>query len=74
MRKISIALVILIISTLIPFMPTYAEPNDSGFIRIETGETHVLAIRADGTVWAWGENSFGSLGDGTRINRYVPTQ
>ena len=27
-----------------------------------SGETHTLALRADGTVWAWGSNVFGQLG------------
>jgi alpha-tubulin suppressor-like RCC1 family protein len=26
---------------------------------------HGLAVRSDGTVWAWGDNQFGELGDGT---------
>ena len=29
------------------------------------GFVHSLAIRADGTVWAWGWNDYGQLGDGT---------
>jgi alpha-tubulin suppressor-like RCC1 family protein len=28
-----------------------------------------LALKSDGTVWAWGLNSHGELGDGTSINR-----
>ena len=33
---------------------------------------HVLALAADGTVWAWGSNSRGQLGDGTTIDRTAP--
>ena len=33
-----------------------------------------LAINGDGTLWAWGRNNLGSLGDGTNFHRYVPYQ
>ncbi|MDI6911825.1 ankyrin repeat domain-containing protein [Nocardioides sp.] len=32
------------------------------------------ALKSDGTVWAWGENEYGELGDGTRIDRALPVQ
>ena len=32
-------------------------PEDSGFIAIAAGDGHALALRNDGTVLAWGENS-----------------
>lgn len=35
---------------------------------------HSLALRADGTVWAWGLNNYGQLGDGTTTNRSTPVQ
>jgi alpha-tubulin suppressor-like RCC1 family protein len=35
---------------------------------------HVLGIQSDGTLWAWGDNSYGQLGDGTTTTRTVPTQ
>jgi hypothetical protein len=34
---------------------------------------HSLALKADGTVWTWGYNGAGQLGDGTTTNRLVPT-
>lgn len=36
--------------------------------------SHSLAVKSDGTVWAWGNNSLGQLGDGTTTNRYTPVQ
>ena len=38
------------------------------------GDHHTLAIREDGTVWAWGRNSDGQLGDGSTTNRPLPVQ
>jgi len=41
---------------------------------IAAGENHVLALKSDGTVWAWGFNSQGQLGDGTDKSRSTPAQ
>ena len=38
------------------------------------GEGHSLGIRTDGTLWAWGDNTYGQLGDNTLTDRLVPTQ
>ncbi len=37
-------------------------------------EGHGLAVRSDGTVWAWGDNDNGDLGDGTTDGRLAPVQ
>jgi alpha-tubulin suppressor-like RCC1 family protein len=36
-----------------------------GVTAISAGDQHSLALRDDGTVWAWGLNEFGELGDGS---------
>ncbi len=38
------------------------------------GDLHSLAMKSDGTVWAWGWNEHGQLGDGTNTNRKTPVQ
>jgi alpha-tubulin suppressor-like RCC1 family protein len=35
---------------------------------------HGLEVRSDGTVWTWGDNRFGQLGDGTTTSRLAPVQ
>ena len=35
---------------------------------------HTMAIRTDGSLWAWGNNEYGQLGDGTTINRFEPVK
>ncbi|MDH4163107.1 MAG: RCC1 repeat-containing protein [Nitrospirota bacterium] len=39
---------------------------------VSAGAGFSLALRQDGTVWAWGVNSYGQLGDGTTAHRKVP--
>ncbi|HEY6503701.1 MAG TPA: hypothetical protein VIZ28_07005 [Chitinophagaceae bacterium] len=36
------------------------------------GSYHSLALKNDGTVWTWGDNFYGQLGDGTSAERSVP--
>ena len=42
--------------------------------QIEAGNSHTIALKSDGTVWAWGSNSDGQLGDGTYTDRKTPVQ
>lgn len=42
--------------------------------QVDGGYGHSLALRDDGTVWAWGANTFGQLGDGTGTDRLDPVQ
>lgn len=48
--------------------------NLSGVTAIAAGGNHSLAVKSDGTVWAWGENGSGQLGDGTTSMRLSPVQ
>jgi len=41
---------------------------------VSCGGHHALAIKLDGTLWAWGRNDHGQLGDGTTIDRSSPVQ
>ena len=43
-------------------------------IQVDGGESHSLALRSDGCVFAWGDNQFGQLGDGTTTDRNAPTK
>ncbi len=36
--------------------------------------SHTLALKDDGTLWAWGFNTFGQLGDGSTADSYLPVQ
>lgn len=42
--------------------------------QINTGYSHTLAIKKDGSLWAWGNNVFGQLGDGTEVFKTSPVR
>lgn len=42
--------------------------------KIAGGEAHVMALKNDQSLWAWGANSNAQLGDSSEVNRLVPTQ
>lgn len=41
---------------------------------VSAGSTHCLAVASDGSVWAWGTNAFGELGDGTATASAIAVQ
>lgn len=43
-------------------------------ISVNCGAYFTAAIKADGTLWMWGDNKMGQLGDGTTRNRSVPVK
>lgn len=51
-----------------------AVPGLDHVTAIAAHANHCLALKRDGTVWAWGRNNFSQLGDGTTTHRDVPVQ
>lgn len=49
-------------------------PGLTDVIAICTGSLSSYALKSDGTVWAWGYNAFGNLGNGTTNQSNVPVQ
>ena len=48
--------------------------TSSDLTQVAAGLVHVLAVRSDATVWAWGANWKGELGDGSTTERSEPVQ
>lgn len=41
---------------------------DTNWVFVGAGDQHDLAIMKDGTLWGWGTNQHGEIGDGTSNN------
>ena len=46
-------------------MPAVPVPGMTDITALSGGGDHLLALDSDGTLWSWGSNSYGQLGDGT---------
>ena len=61
------------------YLPVYVNGTDpetdlTEIIEVAAGKQHSVALRSDGTVWAWGENEFGQLGNNTLSDQKKPVQ
>ena len=48
------------------------QPESGGVLQAAAGHAHTMAIRYDGSLWTWGSNWAGQLGDGTMEDRDTP--
>jgi alpha-tubulin suppressor-like RCC1 family protein len=49
-----------------------ATPAGVTFTTVEAGNTYSLALASDGSIYAWGMNYAGTLGDGSQTDRATP--
>jgi alpha-tubulin suppressor-like RCC1 family protein len=54
--------------------PALTVPKPGDRPTIAAGLSHSLAIKSDGSLWAWGSNGSGQLGDNTTEDRNMPTR
>ena len=47
---------------------------DNDWSDVAAGSDFTLALKSDGSLWAWGDNTVGQLGDGTTQKRNRPVQ
>jgi alpha-tubulin suppressor-like RCC1 family protein len=59
------------ISTNLPIQET---SKTSDWLQVAAGSEHTIGVRSTGTLWTWGSNSDGQLGNGLPAVHRVPTQ
>jgi alpha-tubulin suppressor-like RCC1 family protein len=48
--------------------------TENDWVKVETGDNHSLSQKVDNSLWAWGDNLDGQVGDGTRQDKRLPLQ
>jgi uncharacterized repeat protein (TIGR02543 family) len=61
-------------STTDSLVPIQIGETTTSWKSVFVGSWHTVAICTDGTLWAWGSNHSGQVGDNTTINRHRPVQ
>jgi alpha-tubulin suppressor-like RCC1 family protein len=64
-------LLLFLISSLLLILPSNASAVEA---MVSAGREHSLALKKDGTVWSWGKNTQGQLGDGSVEHSLTPVQ
>lgn len=54
--------------------PVQTIAGGTNWKQVSCGQIHTAAIKTDGTLWIWGDNTNGALGDNTTTNRSSPVQ
>ncbi|MCL1874885.1 MAG: InlB B-repeat-containing protein [Synergistaceae bacterium] len=50
------------------------DPDGNDWLSVVAGSDYTIALKTDGSLWAWGRNSDGQLGDGTNTDRLAPVR
>jgi len=54
--------------------PVQTITGGTNWKQVAGGTLHTAAIKTDGTLWTWGDNEYGELGDNTVTNKSSPVQ
>lgn len=54
--------------------PVQTVAGGNNWKQVACGSFHTAAIKTDGTLWLWGQNNNGELGDNTTTNKSSPVQ
>jgi alpha-tubulin suppressor-like RCC1 family protein len=55
-------------------LPVRGANLTEGWVALSAGDEHTIALRNDGTVWGWGLNTGGRLGNGNTTSQTLPVR
>ena len=55
-------------------IPIQESTHATDWVAVSAGDNYTAAIKSDGTLWSWGLNDDGQLGDGTTNSSSIPVQ
>lgn len=55
-------------------IPVIVTSENCTWRSISLGSLHAVSLKCDGTLWSWGDNQFGQVGDESNAQRFNPTQ
>jgi alpha-tubulin suppressor-like RCC1 family protein len=61
-------------SSFLTYSPVQTVSAGNTWVYLGCGYENTTAIKTDGTLWVWGVNAYGQIGDNTRTNRSSPVQ
>lgn len=67
-KYVSTIIILSLLFAFIPFDTCIAVNND--IVDIQVGTHHSVALKADGSLWTWGMNDYGQLGNGVGSGSY----
>ena len=59
-------------TTITKSTPVTTFAGGANWKQVSNGSYNIVAIKTDGTLWIWGDNTHGALGDNTTITRSIP--
>lgn len=68
-----IKFIVAVLLAIVTSMPLLAQ-KAGGYQNVEAGGDYVMVLKKDGSLWAWGSNKLGELGDGSGIDNWTPTK
>ncbi|MCL1809870.1 MAG: hypothetical protein FWG42_08945 [Clostridiales bacterium] len=71
----SVLLAVAVLLSSAAFGGIQAHAHAGGYRTVAAGSGHSLAIMADGSLWAWGQNNYGQVGDGdANVEKTAPVK